>query len=433
MAVTGKTRIISVMPHGPAYAYYKGAAPEVAWTRPDGRAVGFWAREWMDVLGAEVLKCTDRYEWEVCQPDLEADSIYSAKLGTGVTHTLFPALRKRYGRWPLCSEYLYSPSLLAHLLGAGGGRAVILLYGTYGFRSPFYWAILRALRGVKVPVYMRSGGMFRAPLSDLAGLHRPLTYLRVLGEHFALKDALSRADAVSEQSSAALTELRKIYRGRVEKLTMGCDFDFWRRPSPDEAAAARRALGIGPARKVFFASGNFVPRKQLDRLAETCAALGRRDDFFLLIAGHGGGPETERLRELLSPMAAAGMARLHPYVEGEGLRSLYWAADAYVSVATDEGGPASVMKALACGLPVISTQVGETADALAACGAGRLVPAGDHSAWLRAIEEALSGRFPAAMPASEARERYDWRNVAARYIKLFSDLELRYYGGADAG
>jgi hypothetical protein len=30
-----------------------------------------------------------------------------------------------------------------------------------------------------------------------------------------------------------------------------------------------------------------------------------------------------------------------------------------------------------------------------------------------------------------ARARYDWPNVAARYIKIFEELECEYYGRAD--
>jgi glycosyltransferase involved in cell wall biosynthesis len=277
---------------------------------------------------------------------------------------------------------------------------------------------------------MRSGGMFRAPVSDLRGLHRPLTYLRTLKEQFALKEALARADVVSEQSSAALVEVRKVYSGRVEKLTLGCDFEFWRPPRSEEKAAARRKLRVADGVKVFFASGNFVPRKQLDRLAEAFVKLGG-GGFFLVIAGHGEARETARLTAIAAPLTAAGGALIHPYAEGEALRALYWAADLYVSVATDEGGPASVMKALACGVPVLTTPVGETADSLRECGAGGFVPVKEHGAWRAVLADIISGNLPAAMDLVAARARYDWPNVAARYIKIFEELECEYYGRAD--
>lgn len=427
-----RARLISVMPYGPAYDYYKGKEPEHKWTRPDGGTVGFWAREWMDLLGAEVLKRTDRFSWEVWQPDGRADRVYEKELPTGVLHKLFPAEELRRP-WPHKASWLSSPRLFSELGEGAGERRIYLLYGTYGFRNPFFYEALGRLKGVKAPVLLRSGGMFRAPLSELLELHRPLTYLQALDDHFRLRAAIARADAVSEQSSSALAELRKVYAGRTEKLTLGCDFSFWRAPTAEEKAGARAALGINGPRKVFFASGNFVPRKQLDRLAEAFLPLAGRDDFFLLIAGHGGRAETDRLAALTEPLARAGKALLHPYAEGGELRRLYWACDLYASVATDEGGPASVMKALACGLPVLSTPVGETADSLRACGAGRIVPVRDYRAWTAALEEILAGKLTAPMPPETARRNYDWDNVAARYIKVFGELEAAYFGGRDEG
>jgi len=52
-------------------------------------------------LGEAILKETDRYEWEVWQPDLRADKIYSKTLDTGITHRLFPAEERslRMGIW----------------------------------------------------------------------------------------------------------------------------------------------------------------------------------------------------------------------------------------------------------------------------------------------------------------------------------------------
>lgn len=427
-----RTRIVAVMPHGPAYDYRPGEEPEVSWRRPDGGVVGFWPREWMDHLGAEILKRTPRYSWEVWQPDFRADKVYSRDLPTGVTHRLFPAAEKIYGSWPLARAGLASPAMLEALKGLGGQRALVMLYGTYGFRIPFFMEILRALKEEKrLPVFLRSGGMFRAPLSDFFGLHRPRTYLELLAEHAEMKDLFARADAVSEQSAAALAEVRKVYGGPVEKLTMGCDFSFWTPPPPGARAAARAELGIREGMKVFFASGNFVPRKQLDRLAGVFAGLGRRGDFFLLIAGQGDRRNTEKLSSLLSPLAASGQARLHPYAEGEALRKLYWASDVYASVATDEGGPASVMKAMACGLPVLSTPVGATADKLKAAGAGALVPVRGYAEWGRAIAAMLDGALPPSLPADEARAEYDWDAAAARFIAVYDNLTEKYFGRDD--
>ena len=66
-----------------------------------------------------------------------------------------------------------------------------------------------------------------APISDVLGLHRPLTYLCVTVEHFRLKKLIGYVDVISEQTESALREVARVYNGRIEKLTMGCDFDFW--------------------------------------------------------------------------------------------------------------------------------------------------------------------------------------------------------------
>ena len=63
------------MPQGPAYDFSPNKKPEVYWEKPDGSFVGFWPREWPDLLGEAVLKATNRYELEVWQPDYRADRI----------------------------------------------------------------------------------------------------------------------------------------------------------------------------------------------------------------------------------------------------------------------------------------------------------------------------------------------------------------------
>lgn len=425
-----KPKIIAVMPHGPSYHFLPHTTPDVSWNKPDGAVVGFWAREWLDILGEAVLKETDRYEWEVWQPDYRADKIYSKTLASGVTHRLFPATDRpfRMGLW--LQDGLFSDAMISRLWELRGDRIVLMIYGTYGFRVPFYHEILKIFGPARpFPIFLRSGGMFKAPISEMHGLHRPLTYLSLLVEHFQFKRVLRCADVISEQSESGLREVRRLFDGRIEKLTMGCDFDFWVPvPSPEVKAAVRSEFNISHDKTVFFASGNFVPRKQFGKLIGVFRAMRERDDFFLIVAGHGDETNTKMLAALIEPLAKRQQAVLHPFVTGKELRNIYWASDLYVSVATDEGGPASVMKALACGLPILSTPVGETADTMKKHSAGRFVPVKGLKEWSQAVLEILDTGLPSALQRTIAREAYDWPNVARRFVNLYDSLFEQYFG-----
>src|SRR5262245_28324292 len=103
------------MPHGPAYDFAPSEMPDVTWTTTSGSRIGFWTREWPDLLGEAVLHASARYRWEVWQPDERADREYAATLDTGLTHRLLPAIavRARPGLWPVPS--IHSAAIVARL------------------------------------------------------------------------------------------------------------------------------------------------------------------------------------------------------------------------------------------------------------------------------------------------------------------------------
>ena len=425
-----KPKIIAFMPHGPAYHFSPHTMPDVSWKKPDGGVVGFWAREWLDILGEAILKETDRYEWEVWQPDCRTDKIYSKTLDTGVTHRLFPAEERSFRTGIWFQDGIFSEAMISHLRKLQDDPIILMIYGTYAFRVPFYHEVLKIFGPTRrFPIFLRSGGMFKTPISQMRGLHRPLTYLSLVVENFQLKSVLRYADVISEQSESGLGEVRRLFDGRIEKLTMGCNFDFWVPvPSAGTKELLRNELNIPQGKRVFFASGNFVPRKQFDKLIGVFREMQDRDDFFLIIAGHGDEAYTKMLASLVEPLAKQRKAVLHPFVTGKELRNIYWASDLYVSVATDEGGPASVMKAMACGLPVLSTPVGETADQMKEHSAGRFVPVEGYEEWSKAVLEILDKRMPRTLDIRIAREAYDWPNVARRFVRVYDDLVSAYYG-----
>jgi glycosyltransferase involved in cell wall biosynthesis len=421
--------IINIMPHGPVYNFSPDEKPDVWWEKPDGSWLGFWTREWPDLLGEAVLTQTDQYEWEVWQPDYRADRIYSKTIETGVTHRLFPAKERIYRLGLESRKGFFSEAMISHLEESQNNPMILKLYSTFGLRSPFYNEILKEFGPAKkFPIFFLGIGMFKAPVSEMLEIHRPLTYLNLMLEYFRLKKLLRYVDVVSELSDSALSEVRKVYSGRIEKFTMWCDFDFWVPvPSKELKMSIRDKLNIPQEKTAFLASGNFIPRKQFDKLIEVFKGIKERDDFFLIIAGHGDKAYTGMLKSLAAPLIKQGKAMLHPYVRGEGLRNLYWASDLFISVATDEGGPVTVMDAMACGLPVLSTPVGETAERMKKHGAGRLIPNKNYDEWIKAVLEILNKKLPKAIDIPIARDAYNSPGVAGRYINIYNDLFKSYY------
>jgi glycosyltransferase involved in cell wall biosynthesis len=357
----------------------------------------------------------------VWQPDLRADQVYSRTLETGVTHRLFPAVEKVYRLGVRPQKGLYSEAIYSRLAEI---KDTPLILHLHGFRVPFYFDILNRL-GVekKFPIFVVGHGMSRAPISELWELHRPLTYACLIAEQWRLRKALRHVDVISEQAESALREIKRIYAGRIVKLTDGCDFGFWiPAPTVNTKHEMRKKLNISEGKKVFFASGNFVPRKQFQKLIGAFREFIGRDDFVLVIAGHGDAAMTDQLASMVKPLEKAGRAILHPYVEGERLRDLYWASDVFVSVATDEGGPVSVMKAMGCGLPVMTTPVGTTYELMAAHGVGSIVPTRKYEEWVNTIEKILIDGPPQAIDVQAARDAFDWGNIAMRFASIYDEL-----------
>lgn len=416
--------IINIMPHGPAYDFSPDEKPDFYWEKPGGSILGFWKREWPDLIGEAVLKKTGHFKWEVWQPDYRADKIYSKTIGTGVTHYLFPAEEKIYrpGIRKQCG--VYSQPIINRLNELKDNRIILHLHG---FRVPFYNDLIEIFGGKKAfPIFLTGHGMSKAPISELFGLHKPLTYLCLLVEQIRLKRLLKYVNMMSEYDESALRQIRRIYTGRIEKITTGCDFDFWSPlQSPEVKKCVREKLGIPLNSIVFFATGNFVPRKQLDKLIK-CFSSIRRDDFFLLIAGHGDTINTSLLKSLITPLENQKKALLHPYIEEQGLRDLYWASDVYISTATDEGGPVSVMKAMACGLPVLSTPAGDTTEIMKKHNAGMFIPVYSYTKWTNTIIDILDHGFPHPINLEDAREAYDWNRIAQRFIDIYDELLLTY-------
>jgi glycosyltransferase involved in cell wall biosynthesis len=230
----------------------------------------------------------------------------------------------------------------------------------------------------------------------------------------------SRVVAVSHRLADDLSRDLRLKRSRVHTVANGSP------RLPSGVPTLRTDLRLAPGDRLLLAVGNLYPVKGHSFLIE---ALGRLLD-----------------RHPTTHLAVAGRGELEPALRGRatqlgltdrvhwlGLRAdipdLLASADVYVLPSLSEGLPLSLLEAMTAGLPIVATDVGEVAHALANGDAGVLVPPRDGAALASAIarlldDPALADRMGARAAARAAAE-YDVSHMVAGYTAMYGELLAR--------
>jgi glycosyltransferase involved in cell wall biosynthesis len=183
------------------------------------------------------------------------------------------------------------------------------------------------------------------------------------------------------------------------------------------------AGGAGAAGFTLLQVGGLVPVKDH---ALTLAALPDLPDCKLLIAG--GGPLRGELEGLARRLGVWDRVRFLGETPHAALPALYGAADALVLTSVREGWPNVLLEAMACGTPVVASNVNGVAEVVRAPAAGRLLrertPAGLVAA-LRELRQDLPGRAATRRYA----EQFGWRQVALANRALLQAAAAAGYAG----
>jgi len=198
---------------------------------------------------------------------------------------------------------------------------------------------------------------------------------------------------------------------RVRTLRNGVDLTMFQPIARDET---RAELGLdGPT---LLSVGHLIERKGHDRVI---AALAKLPGYALLIAGEG--PERAALETLATSCGVADRVRFLGSVPHRALARIYSAADALVLASSREGWPNVLLEAMACGSPVVASNVWGAPELVCDHAAGVLMP--ELSA--EGVVSGVNALF-AALPSREATrrfaERYSWDETTAGQIQLFEEI-----------
>lgn len=311
-------------------------------------------------------------------------------------------------------SYPAVPGLTRGINGWTGGRRllahvrefqpeVLLGYWVY----PDGYAALHAARKLGVPAVIGALG------SDI---HLQKGVSARLSRH-----TLQQADAVIAVSEAMRQSVIHEYgasASQVHTIVNGFNTGvFFAQPQ----AEMRAKLGVAADAKLIIYVGRLIEAKGLRELITAFAQMAVSDaKAYLVLVGNGPFKDV-----LSSEVAKHGLDKRVTFTGGLEPRLVAdWigAADLLTLPSWSEGYPNVLVEALACGRPVVATQVGGIPEIINASN-GRFVPARDAGALRAALQDALQRSWDHAAIAASMRRT--WLDVGRETLAVCEDAIQR--------
>jgi glycosyltransferase involved in cell wall biosynthesis len=224
--------------------------------------------------------------------------------------------------------------------------------------------------------------------------------------------------ADSESTRQDAIRLAGVPPHKITTVLLGVTEDFRPEPDPARRQAIRQKYDLPPRFALFV--GLMEPRKNLPTLLRAYARIAAQaPDHRLVIVGRKGWMYTEALR-LVESLGLGARVHFTGYVAQEDLPLVYNLADVFVYPSFYEGFGLPVLEAMACGTPVITTNVSSMPEI--AGEAGVLLPPGDDRQLAQALLDLL--RDPARRrQLSEAglqrAAAFTWDRTAAETLTVY--------------
>ena len=272
-----------------------------------------------------------------------------------------------------------------------------------------------------------SGEFFESGLKKLGISRHSLLFRCFLGFRNSI---LKRADAFSAISSEIASEWTSsgVPASEVTRIPNAVDTACFVPVSPAQKIALREKLNLPQNAAIALYTGRLVSYKGLPLLLKVWKEISKEHkDVLLLLAGTGGLDIHNCELELRQFVSSERLEKQVLFLGAvQNVPEYLQAADLFVFPTENDAFPSSIVEAMACGLPVITTPVGAIKEIVSHNETGLLIQPGSDEQLFDALNVMLSNQKLASRLGQAAmitvREQYSAGNVTRKYLSLFQEI-----------
>jgi glycosyltransferase involved in cell wall biosynthesis len=209
---------------------------------------------------------------------------------------------------------------------------------------------------------------------------------------------------------------------KIEVIHNGVDLDRFK-PLPEEKEAMRKKLGIPEDAFVVLTVRRLVYKNGIDTLLESAESAVKKNPKLVFVVV-GKGPDFEEVKERIAQLGMQRNFRLTGFVSDDDLPFYYNVADLFALPSkSGEGLPLVALEAMACGLPVVATNVGGISEIMSE-EYGKLVPSNSPDSLAEAVLAFSCRNLVTLRKKLRAmmERKYSWDRNVEQLGKIYEEL-----------
>ena len=272
-----------------------------------------------------------------------------------------------------------------------------------------------------------SGDFFESGLKKIRISHKSFLFRLFLGFRNMV---LKRADAFSAISPEIASEWTSsgIPSEKIHLIPNAVDTRRFIRVEPAEKITLRKKLNLPQHATIVIYTGRLVSYKGLPLLLKVWDEIRRKHENVLLILAGTGGLDIHNCEEVLREYVKANRLENQVVFTGavQNVPEYLQASDLFVFPSENDAFPSSIVEAMACGLPVVSTPVGAIKTIITHGKTGLLIQPGNAEHLYQALGVILSDKEMGSRLGKAAcqsiQDLYSAEIVSKKYLTLFQGL-----------